>query len=139
MSAWTQDDVDRINAQRGVKMPAHMPIPKQSKYRNVKTWVGSECFDSKREAEYWMLLKAREALSEISELRRQVKFPLLAPIRFNLEPTSGMAVVSEYVADFVYMQAGTMHIVDAKGAKTRTYLMKKKWLELQDGLIIEEV
>jgi hypothetical protein len=49
-------------------------------------------------------------------------------------------VVSFYIADFVYQDAkGRTHVVDAKGKRTAVYQLKKKWLELQEGIVIEEV
>ena len=113
---------------------------KPSKYRNVKVTIGSDVFDSKREAAHWQGLKAREHNGEISDLKRQVKFPLLCPVH---NPPFGdvgtVAHVAYYVADFVYYEHGKRHVVDAKGRRTQMYLLKKKWLELQDGIVIEEV
>jgi hypothetical protein len=111
---------------------------KPSKYRNVKITVNGEVFDSKREAAYWQGLKAREHNGEITKLRRQVSFPLLTcqgewPNVFGVQ-------VSTYVADFSYYDRdGERHVVDAKGKRTQMYALKKKWLELQDGIVIEEV
>lgn len=136
---WTQEDVDRHNAKLGAKMPAHMPAPQKSKYKNVRTNIGGEVFDSKREAEYWLLLKARVEQGEISSLQRQVKFPLYAPVIWGHGPDEWVEV-SSYVADYVYRdKANNQHVVDAKGKKTQMYLLKKKWLELQDDVKIEEV
>ncbi len=142
MSQWTQDDVDRLNAKRGAAMPAHVPV-KKSKYRNVRMVVGDQHFDSKREANYWMLLKARESLGEISGLERQVVFPLYAAMMTEdgVAHTGGIVQVSEYRADFVYRDEPSyeLHIVDAKGHRTKEYQRSKKWLELQQGIVIEEV
>lgn len=103
-----------------------------SKYRNVKVRIGGVLFDSQREAEYWRGLQARAANGEITNLRRQVVFPLLCPVEDRA------VMVSHYVADFVYDEHGVQHVVDAKGHRTRMYLLKKKWLFLQDGIAIEE-
>ncbi len=137
MSQWTQEDIDRLNAKRGASLPAH--IPAKSKYRNVKTMIGSEKFDSKREANYWSELLLRFKSGEIDRLQRQVPFDLLCAVG---DPNDGIAaVVSTYVADFVFYTTRdkVMHIVDAKGKRTALYSLKKKWLELQTGFIIEEV
>ena len=134
MSNWTQADVDAINAKRGAAMPAHRP-PK-SKYRNVRTVIDGEKFDSKREANYWLLLKAREKAGEISSLKRQVEFPL-----YCAAGDRGIQV-AVYVADFWYLDSGgkcALHVVDAKGHRTQVYELKKKWLFLQQGISIEEV
>ena len=124
---------------------------RKSKYRNVRTVVDGETFDSKREAQYWHELKLREKVGEIHGLKRQVPFDLLCPevlweglvVDTNVEVFTRR--VSQYVADFVYydhFKDGAywgLHVVDAKGKRTALYQLKKKWLELQSGLIIEEV
>lgn len=112
----------------------------RSKYRNVKVVVGGEAFDSQAEAAYWMGLQAREHAGEIQGLRRQVPFPLYCPMRTsNRGGSILLAQVAEYVADFVFYEGLVQHVVDKKGKRTREYAMKKKWLELQDGIVIEEV
>lgn len=122
-----------------MEAPAVETSQKGSKYRNVRTTVGGEVFDSKREAEYWMLLKARESAGEIDRLERQRPFDLKckAHNRPGVELT-----VAVYVADFIYFDCKNepdLHVVDAKGKRTREYALKAKWLELQDGIVIEEV
>ncbi len=135
MSNWTQADIDAIKAkQQKASTPA-----KPSKHRNVKTWCDGFRFDSKKEADYWLLLKTRQELGEITELQRQVRFPLCCP---DSARTPGQySIVADYVADYVFMENGVQHVVDAKGQKKRAcpYPLKKKWLELQTGIVIEEV
>ena len=110
--------------------------PNRSKYRNVRTMVGGEVFDSNREAQQWVLLTARVQLGEISGLQRQVPFALWAPSNASTSHVQ----VSTYIADFTYYDRdGRRHVVDAKGKRTQMYALKKKWLELQDGIVIEEV
>lgn len=131
MSGWTQADVDRIRNKR------QATIGRTSKYRNVKAVIHGETFDSKREAAYWVHLKAREVVGEIYDLRRQVPFDLLCP-----HVTGGEdRVVSRYIADFTFNErpSGQWHVVDAKGKRTALYALKAKWLFLQTGLVIEEV
>ena len=116
-------------------------VPKPSKYRNVTVVIDGETFDSKREAAYWHGLKAQVRAGEINSLHRQVEFALCAPDRTDLEHQHERAViVAQYIADFTYYdRAGRRHVVDAKGHRTAIYRLKKKWLELQDGIVIEEV
>lgn len=111
------------------------PQAKPSKYRNVKTQALGITFDSKREAAEYLRLHARAEAGEIQNLRRQVSYPLMCPVSGT--PTN--AVVSHYIADFVYEQNGQQRVVDAKGHRTREYILKRKWLELQNGIIIDEV
>lgn len=156
MSGWTQADVDRINARRRrpgdapPPAPADVPKEKRSKYRNVRTHIDGKVFDSKREADYYLLLKAREQAGEIKQLRCQPEFPLLAPVAMNSEPmfagetlkdALGFVEVARYRADFTYRDAdtNTLHVVDAKGLRTKEYRLKAKWMLLQYAITIEEV
>ena len=110
--------------------------PKRSKYRNVKCVVNGERFDSVHEADIWMILTAQEKLGDISELRRQVRFPLYCP---TAGPDMEVAV---YVADYTWRdKAGRLHVGDAKGQRKRIcpYPIKAKWMRLQEGIDIEEL
>ena len=53
------------------------------------------------------------------------------------------AQVAQYIADFMFTDAiGQEHVQDVKGGsatKTALYHLKKKWLQLQSGIVIEEV
>ncbi len=130
---YTQTDV----AQRAQKA-----APKPSKYKNVKVVVDGQQFDSKREAGEWLKLKARQLAGEISDLQRQVVFPLYAPERCATNPNGPLLIVevARYLADFTFVdQRGVQHVVDAKGKRTALYSLKAKWLHLQDGITIVEV
>ncbi len=112
--------------------PAPKLPPKPSKYRNVRTKIGDEVFDSQREARYWLVLKAREAEGEITQLRRQVEFPL-----YCAAGDVGKQV-SAYIADFFFLDQNlAAHVLDAKGKKTQMFVLKAKWLFLQQGIFIE--
>jgi hypothetical protein len=114
---------------------------KPSKYRNVKVKIDGEIFDSKREAAFWQQLKLREKIGEIQGLQRQVSFPLYAPIMDDagVMATGAIVQVSEYRADFVYFTGQQRHVVDAKGHRTKEYQRSKKWLFLQERVVIQEV
>lgn len=142
---WTAQDVTRHNLKQ--QMAA-----KPSKYKNVKTVVDGFTFDSKREASRYLFNKVREKNGEIRDLRCQVAFPLLAPVRHD---SACAVVVAYYFADFVYeeqdasaagllpgkgwVEGWRLVIEDAKGKRTAIYALKRKWLELQDNYIIHEV
>jgi len=143
---WTEEDLRAHQARmsRNKTDPEEFPVfkglgpQKPSKYRNVKCEVDGILFDSKREAAHWLRLKAREQVGQITNLRRQVSFALRCPV----DGSDGIsAVVAHYIADFVYQDTrdASTHVVDAKGHRTREYLLKRKWLELQSQVTIDEV
>ncbi|WP_273280917.1 DUF1064 domain-containing protein [Pseudooceanicola atlanticus] len=95
-------------------------------------------FDSKREARRWQDLKLLEAAGEITDLERQVAFPLNGAKGPILTPTGKQAF---YFADFRYRDnrlGGAVVVEDAKGHPTDSYLLKKAILAA-DGVTIEEV
>lgn len=133
-SGWqdvTQADINR----RLLKQQA-----KPSKYHNVRFEIDGEKFDSKHEAQIWMMLRLREKAGEISDLTRQFALDLKCP--HNMIPDCSLTV-AQYIADFRYLdvKADDWHYIDAKskGTRTQVYRLKKKWLELQSGIIVEEV
>jgi PHP family Zn ribbon phosphoesterase len=127
----------------------------RSKYRSERVTILGETFDSKKEARYYFeTLKPLAEAGVIRNLQRQVPYELHCP---------GGHVVSRYVADFVYERPDSEPrrkarrprkgkflpvaenvvwrtvIADAKGVRTRLYKLKRKWLKLEYGLVIEEV
>lgn len=113
------------------------PAAKPSKYRNVRVVVDGEKFDSKREAAYWQQLKYREKAGDLTRLERQSPWDLSTDL-FN-QPGQ-RAVVCRYISDFCYFDRDEhLHVVDAKGKRTAIYELKKKWMELEHGIVIEEV
>lgn len=114
--------------------------PPRRKYRNVRVEIGGQRFDSRAEAGVWILLREREQRGEIYNLRRQVPFALkTAVVLPNGHPL--IVQVSVYIADFDYVEAGQRHVIDVKRPATSTavYRLKRKWLELQEGIVIEEI
>ena len=95
---------------------------KKNKYGNRKVEVDGYLFDSKREAARWhellILLKAKQ----ISELQRQVRFPLIPSRHYGKECVHACF----YIADFVYEEKGNRIAEDCKGYPTAEYTIKKK-------------
>lgn len=72
-------------------------------------------FDSKGELARWEELRLLERSGEVSELRRQVEYPLVV----------GGVKIGSYVADFTYLDHRGRHIVeDFKGVRTPVYRLK---------------
>ena len=102
-----------------------------SKYGNQKVVIGNQIFDSGREYKRWCELKLLERAGEISDLRRQVKYELIPP-------QDGERACN-YIADFVYTENGKTVVEDAKGYRTKEYIIKRKLLLQKFGLRISEV
>jgi len=140
MTRWTQEDLDRIKAQRDIRARHQTALTeKRSKYGNTRVVVDGIKFDSKREAAIWNELTLRQKAGEIHDLQRQVPFPLHCPVRF--ESINGFAEVATFVADFVWVDHdGTRHVADCKGGTgtiTKEFRLKARWLALQSGITIE--
>lgn len=119
-----------------------------SKYGAKKTEVDGITFDSKKEANYYIKLKAMEQAGEISELELQKEFVLVPqqrePSTFTKKGKEVLGKVLErkcsYFSDFCYKDAdGVFHCVDTKGFKTADYKIKKKLMLYLHGIRIEEV
>ena len=94
-----------------------------NKFNNRRIETEDGRFDSQREWKRWQELKLLEHAGKISELRRQVDFPLI-PAGAGLR-----AII--YRADFVYLEAGERVVEDSKGYRDRVYKLKRRlmlWL-----------
>jgi hypothetical protein len=101
-----------------------------SKYHARRTIVDGVTFDSAKEAREYTRLKLGERAGVVRGLERQPVFVLHAPTG---------AVVGKYVADFRYTDAaGAPVVVDVKGFRTPLYLWKRRHVEAEYGIRIEE-
>ena len=121
----------------------------RNKYRNEKVTVDGVVFDSKKEARRFQELRLLEMAGKITDLQRQVKFVLIPAQR---EPDiigprgavkQGKIIEREvyYLADFVYIdkKTGEKVVEDAKGMRTKEYIIKRKLLLWRYGIRIREV
>lgn len=104
-----------------------------SKYHNIKTAYRGEMYDSKKEAEFAMLLdslkRARDPSEKVWIVERQVPFEIVINNK----------KICKYIADFrVQYHDGHFEIIDVKGMKTAIYRLKKKLVEAQYGIEIKE-
>ncbi len=113
-----------------------------NKYHAQKIYVDGQKFDSKSEYRRWQELKLLELAGEISGLRRQVEYVLIPEQR---EPEDGkkkgklIERKCSYVADFVYERNGETIVEDAKGVKTKEYIIKRKLMLERYGIRTSEV
>lgn len=125
-----------------------------NKYKNKKTVTSDGIkHDSKKEAARWVELQLLERSGEITELRRQVEYPLLPPQyesykRFSKDGKplkDGIRLIERgvsYVADFVYKDKdGNLVVEDTKSPATRTkeYILKRKMVLYFKGIQIVEI
>lgn len=105
-----------------------------SKYRARKTTVDGITFDSKREADRYLVLKGMEEDGAIEGLRRQVRYELVPA--FDVDGTHYRPVY--YVADFVYVEDGREVVEDVKGVRTDVYRLKSKLFARRYGMSVKE-
>lgn len=108
-----------------------------SKYRNRKTCIEGEVFDSVKESQRWMELRLLQAAGEITNLDRQVKYTLIPAQKRNGHVERPVI----YVADFQYEENGEIIVEDVKSdaTKTHAYIIKRKLMLWQYGIIVKEV
>lgn len=107
---------------------------RRSKYHAKKTVVDGITFDSKREADRYLVLKSMEEDGTIEDLRRQVRYELVPA--FDVDGKHYRPVF--YVADFVYVEDGKEVVEDVKGMRTDTYRLKSKLFARRYGKAIKE-
>lgn len=106
----------------------------RSKYHARRTTVDGITFDSKREADRYLVLKSMEEGGTIENLRRQVRYELVPA--FDVDGKHYRPVF--YVADFVYRENGHEVIEDVKGVVTDVYRLKRKLVAYRYGMSIRE-
>lgn len=102
---------------------------KRNKYSSQIIEFDGHKFRSKREYNYYLLLKAMQTLGQITDLQLQVPFEL------NQGGTHSL----KYYADFVFIEEGVKKIIDVKGFRTALYRKKKKLMLKIYGVEIKEV
>lgn len=109
------------------------------KYHNKKTMFDGIKFDSKKESQYYAILKVLEKAGKIRDLKLQVEFVLIETFRVGDKTYRK----TKYIADFTYYDdKDKLHVIDVKSEATRkdkTYQLKKKLMAWKYGIEIEEV
>lgn len=106
----------------------------RSKYHAKKTVVDGITFDSRKEADRYLVLKGMEEDGSIEVLRRQVRYELVPA--FDVDGRHYRPVF--YVADFVYVEDGKTVVEDVKGVRTDVYRLKSKLFARRYGMSIKE-
>lgn len=110
---------------------------RRSKYKNKKTTCDGIEFDSKKEQNHYLKLKAMEEVGLIKNLELQKEYILQE--KFVLNGKTRRKIT--YKADFSYIttEDDKLHVVDVKGFKTEVYKLKKKLFEYKYKIELEEV
>lgn len=106
----------------------------RSKYHAKKTCVDGITFDSRKEADRYLVLKGMEEDGSIEDLRRQVRYELVPA--FDVDGRHYRPVF--YMADFVYVKDDKTVVEDVKGMRTDVYRLKSKLFARRYGLNIKE-
>lgn len=125
----------------------------KSKYYNVKTRaLDGTVFDSHKEARRWQELLLLQKAGKITDLRRQVEYELI-PNQYETYERYGkdgkrlkdgerlLERKVTYVADFVYTiaETGENIVEDAKGVRTKDYILKRKLMLAVHSIRVKEV
>lgn len=121
----------------------------RSKYGNKKAKYDGILFDSRKERHRYINLMTLQRAGEISDLRLQVPYQLLPAVYETVEKQLKTKVklvekcvqrAVHYIADFVYKDKdGNVVVEDAKGVRTKEYILKKKMMRALLGIEIKEV
>ena len=105
-----------------------LPIKKslKHKYHAQRTEIDNINFASKKEANYYGKLKILQNAGEILFFLCQVPFHLPGKITYRI--------------DFMeFWKNGDIRFTDVKGMRTQIYIMKKKLVEANYPIIIQEI
>lgn len=110
-----------------------------NKYGNVKVVVNGRKFDSKHEAKRYSELLLLQRAGKIRDLKCQVVFELIPP-QYDTRTHKCIERNCYYRADFVYTdENGEQVVEDAKGFKSKDYIIKRKLMLWLRGIKIKEV
>lgn len=114
--------------------------PRKNKYNAKKTKVGDIVLDSGGEAQRYSQLLILEKAGIISDLKRQVRLPLIVNGQhIALEDKAGRRRPLFYVADFTYRDSdenGAFIVEDFKGFDTPASKLKRAIIEATLGITI---
>lgn len=109
---------------------------KRNKLNNSKYELDGHKFDSKKEMNRYVDLKAMERAGQISDLQCQVPYTLIPAYK-------GVQRVCKYIADFSYVRDGKTIVEDVKGyrggATYYVFSIKKKLMYHIFGIEVKEI
>jgi hypothetical protein len=113
-----------------------MMMNSRSKYHAKKITRDGITHASIKEYSRYQELLLLERAGAIQELKRQVRFELIPSQRYDGKVVERPV---HYIADFVYEENGQRVVEDAKGCRTKDYILKRKMMLYLCGIRIREV
>lgn len=133
----TASDLARLGPAAQKQVVEKVLAQKTGKYHNRKTVRHGIPFDSKHEADRYDELRLLLKAGKIHDLKLQQTYKLVGAQR---TPEGAAVRAVTYIADFVYYtRDGKTIVEDAKGFKTKDYIIKKKLMLERFGIWVEEV
>lgn len=105
------------------------------KYHNRSVIIDGILFDSVHEARRYRELSLLLRAGAIADLKRQVHFELIPAQSWGTRRERPVT----YIADFVYSENGETVVEDAKGVRTKDYIIKRKLMKQIHRIEIREV
>lgn len=95
----------------------------RNKYRNKKTVVDGHKFDSKLEAEYYLLLKYKKKQGKIKDFRLQPRCTLQETFKRDGKTYRSITCIADFE---VLHNDGSTQVIDVKGMMTDVFKIKAK-------------
>lgn len=107
-----------------------------NKFNAKKTVLFGQTFDSRKEADRYLVLRSMEQSGIIKDLRRQVTYELI--------PKQPGERAASYTADFVYLDGAGKTVVEdvkgyKKGAAYALFVIKRKLMLKEYGIKVKEI
>ena len=124
---------------------------KGKKYNNTKVEYDGIKFDSKKEMQRYIVLKAAEDSGVISNLELQVKYELIPAVREEYiehlktkdkVKTRTLQLPITYTCDFQYLKDGVLIVEDVKASPKmlpKEFVLKEKMMFALKGIKIKKV
>lgn len=124
---------------------------KGKKYNNTKVEYDGIKFDSKKEMQRYIVLKAAEDSGVISNLELQVKYELIPAVREEYiehlktkdkVKTRTLQLPITYTCDFQYLKNGVLIVEDVKASPKmlpKEFVLKEKMMFALKGIKIKKV
>lgn len=127
--AWRGIDPSKLGANRNTTPPA-----RGNKYGAKKALVDGVLFDSRHEADVYLELKMELHAGVITDLQLQREFTLIVTDVRDGQPRA----ICKFTPDFYYLRDGKPEVKEAKGVRTKDYVIRRNLFEALLGIPVIE-